>query len=428
MSTIRMLLLLPALLLVPAADLFAGDSPRHVLREPGVVDTVVDGYVESGAYPFVYVRLEDRDGRVFYEHAAVNEGLMKDLPVDGSSWIRIWSMSKIVTISVVMDLVEEGVLELSDPVTKYIPEFAELDVAVSAGGADLSQLKNEDKKDACPLQRKPVKYQMTVLDLLNHRDGFYYQMTGIECLDAPMAAADLPAATNSDDLIRRLAALPLINQPGTTSYYGTGTTVLGLVAERASGKSLKQLVAERATGPMGIAGLQYGLPGGERLPPWFSGKDGVLREARPGELDIFGSTLPGYAPESELFLGGEGMVATADGYADFARMLLRRGELNGHRFLEETTVEQMAAPHTQLDNPFGHNGFNLWVANGRTPGGETGPGPLWMGNGYEGTHFWIDPERGFVGIVMSQVFWVPESGRGRDEAIRKAVYGQLEVR
>jgi CubicO group peptidase (beta-lactamase class C family) len=266
-----------------------------------------------------------------------------------------------------------------------------------------------------------------VLDLINHEAGFYYPTTGIDCLDEEVQKANLPAAENSQDLIDRMARLPLINQPGATHHYGTGTTVLGLVAERASGKSLKELVNERVTGPMGIEGLQYGLPADASLPPRFSGRDGTLRVANAGELDIFGSALPDYDPGHELYLGGEGMVATADGYADFIRMLLRGGELNGHRFLEPGTVAEIAAPHTLLDNPYGHNGYNLWISNGTFHDGSTGPAPLWIGGGYEGTHFWIDPERQFVGVIMSQIFWAPESGRGRDERIRAAVYEQLKA-
>lgn len=401
----------------------ADDHPHHKLRDRTALDAVVDRYVESGAYPFVYLRLEDREGHVFYEHVAVNPELMDAANVGGDSWIRIWSMSKIVTISVLLDLVEEGVLALSDPVVKFIPEFAGLEVAVAADGTALTDI--EDKATACPLERVPLNNDMTVLDLVNHEAGFFYPTTGIDCLDALVSGANLPTAVNSQALIERLAKLPLIHQPGAAHHYGTGTTVLGLVAERASGRSLKELVAGRVTGPMNIAGLQYGLPPGASLPPRFSGRDGELRVARAGELDIFGVQLPDYDPQHELYLGGEGMVATADGYADFLRMLLRGGELNGHRFLDPETVEEIAAPHTVINHPNGHNGYNLWVSNGTFQDGSMGPAPVWIGGGYEGTHFWIDPEREFVGVIMSQIFWVPESGRGRDDAIRAAVYRQL---
>ncbi len=82
----------------------------------------------------------------------------------------------------------------------------------------------------------------------------------------------------------------------------------------------------------------------------------LLRVAHQGELDIFGADVPGYGPDHELYLGGEGMLATADGYADFLRMLLNHGTLNGQRLLETATVENIYAPHTQFDNPEGGQG------------------------------------------------------------------------
>jgi CubicO group peptidase (beta-lactamase class C family) len=228
-------------------------------------------------------------------------------------------------------------------------------------------------------------------------------------------------------LVERLASLPLIQQPGAGYFYGTNTTVLGVVAERATGKSLRELVEQRITSRLKIDGLRYGLPEGATLLPRISGRDGHLRVAEAGELDILGPEVPDYAPGHELYLGGEGMLATADGYADFLRMLLNGGSLNGYRLLEESSIADMTAPHTQLDSPFGYNGYNLWVNNGKRTDGSIGIGGLWIGGGYEGTHFWIDPRRGFVGVVMTQMYWTPESGWNRDEEIRRVVYEQLGI-
>ena len=393
--------------------------------DPDSLDAVLDGYVENGYYPFLYARLEDRDGTVVYEHSAVDRELLPDAQVDGQTWIRIWSMSKIVTISVVLDLVEEGVLTLEDPVARYIPEFADLQVAVTADGRSFAELGDEDKESACPFRSVPTDSVMTVRHLINHQAGFYYGTNDIPCLDAVIKEQNVAVAADTQDFLDRLAGLPLIQQPGTTYHYGTNTTVLGMVAERATGKSLKQLIEERLTGPLGIEGLRYGLPPGAALLPRFIGKDGALREATRGELDIFGLDVPNYDPDHPLYLGGEGMLATADGYADFLRMLLQRGTLNGQRLLEASTVEDIHAPHTQLDNPEGHNGFNLWVTGEPTRTRGEGEEGLWVGGGYEGTHFWVDPKREFVGVIMSQLFWIPEGGGGRDGAFRGELYRQF---
>jgi len=151
----------------------------------------------------------------------------------------------------------------------------------------------------------------------------------------------------------------------------------------------------------------------------------LIREANEGELDIFGPSYPRYDNASELYLGGEGMVGTADGYADFVRMLVRHGELNGHRFLDRATVEDIYAPHSQLDNKYGYNGYNLWIAGDSIKIKGHGDAGIWLGGGYEGTHFWADPKRKFVGVIMSQMVDIQGLDVSRDDQIRSAIYKQL---
>jgi CubicO group peptidase (beta-lactamase class C family) len=398
-------------------------SDDLLLTAPHTVDSIIDSFVDNGSYPFVYARLEDKNGNILYEHGKVNSDLLPGVEVDGDTWIRIWSMSKIVTISTALDLVEEGLLSLDDPVSEFIPEFSDLKVAVSPDGTPLTEV--GEGEPACPIKLVPMDSVMTVLHLIDHKAGFYYSTTGINCLDSMMAVKDFPAAADSDDLIRRMASLPLIQQSGTKYFYGTNTTVLGLVMERATGKDLQQIVRERVLEPAGIEGLQYDLPEGEALIPRVSGRDTVLRLAHPGELDIFSSSVPDYDPDHALYLGGEGMIATSDGYTDFLRLLLNRGALNGARILDSATVKDIHSPHTLLDNPYGYNGYNLWVSSDSMRVQGTGDGGLWIGGGYEGTHFWIDPHREFVGVIMTQIFWVPPAGYGRDDVIRGEIYRQL---
>ncbi len=415
-----------------AATLVSACSPTQApsplpdivtLTNPTAVDTVVQDFITEGAFPFLHVRVEDKHGRAVYQTTAINEELLPNRVIDEDTWIRIWSMSKIITISIAMDLVEDGLLRLDDPVTKYIPEFSELIVArASDGNAFGSQ---DDKEAACPGETEPATTVMTVKQLITHEAGFYYPTTGFSCLDDALADVRLPRASDTQAAIDSLRSLPLVHQPGERDFYGINTTVLGFVAERASGKSLSTLVSERITEPLGIDGLQYELPDGVTLLPRFSGADGELRVATDEELDIFGDQLPDYDPDRPLYLGGEGMLATTDAYADFLRMFMNRGTLNGHRVLDEASVVEMTSPHTQLDNEWGYNGYNVWVNSGKLYDGSTGIGGLWTGGGYEGTHFWIDTERELVGIIVTQIFSPPPSGRGRDDRIREAFYAQL---
>jgi CubicO group peptidase (beta-lactamase class C family) len=395
------------------------------IPNPDQIDSVLNSYVDGKFFPFVYARVEDLEGNLVYEHSAVNQELLPNTTIDGNSWIRIWSMSKIVTITLALDLVEEGLIKLSDSVTKYIPEFENLEVAVAEDGRSLAEFGWGNWEGGCPIKLVPNDSVMTLLHLINHEAGFYYATTGFECIDSLIAAQNLPTAKNTQELVDRMAKLPLIQQPGTNYYYGTNTTVLGIVLERITNTSLQKLVEERITKPLKINGLQYGLSDGITLLPRFTARDSILRQAVRGELDIFGPDVPDYDPTHQLYLGGEGMIGTADGYADFIRMLLHHGTLNGTRYLEEETVKDIYAPHTQLDSPYGYNGYNLWVSGDSMRIKEQGEVGLWIGGGYECTHFWADPKRKFVGIVMSQNHEVRAPGYHLNDAFRGALYKQI---
>ena len=392
------------------------------------IDSTVNLFVDGEYYPFLYTRLENQDGEVLYEHTAKNNRLLADQKIDGDTWIRVWSMSKIVTICIALDLMEDGLLNLDDPVSQYIPEFSQLQVALTADSNSLIgtnwYAEDSSRLAPCPLIYVPNDSVMTIRHLLDHKAGFYYSTTNIPCLDSMLAQENLCAAENSQDLINRLSKLPLIQHSGTEYFYGTNTTVLGLVAERAAGKSLAQLLKERITDPMQIKGMRYDLPAGETMLPRFSGKDSLIREAQLGELDIFGQDVPDYEPSHELYLGGEGMICTTNGYCDFLRMLLNNGELNGYRMLNPETIADLTSPHTQLDNPYGHNGYNLWVSSDSMRLKGQGDQNLWIGGGYEGTHFWIDTSRNLVGTIMTQMFWVYDGAFGytKEGRIRGEIY------
>ena len=414
--------------LASAGTVFADDHSPAFSVDSAALDPIVDGYIENGRLPFLYVRIEDEEGRLVYERSAQNAQFVPDATITGDSWLRIWSMSKIVTITAMLDMVEDGLIKFDDPVAKYIPEFAELMVAVDSEGKALSHTAysapDDETHAACPFETVPMSRAMTVRDLLNHEAGFFYK-TGHECLNEVLGAQDLGHAADSQALIDGIAALPLIQQPGDGYFYGLNTTVLGLVMERAANKPLAQIIDERITGPLDITGLQYGKPEGVTLLPRFGGREGGLRVVEPNELDIFVGAPPDYDAGKPLYLGGEGMLGTAAAYADFLHMLLGRGEANGTRILNEETIELLTAAHTQLDSEYGHNGFNLWINSGLLGDGSTGVGGLWIGGGYEGTYFWVDPHRRLVGVIMTQVNTPPEGGDAKNDIIREAFYAAL---
>ena len=409
---------------------------------PEKIDTIVDEFVANEGFPLLYVRLENEEGKVIYEHDAVNRTFLPEEKIDGDTWFRIWSMSKIITISILLDLVEDGLVRLDDPIEKYIPEFKDLKVAVANNGQSLATYAREYFKDSsgfsgdylnnvaiseatCPIRVVDNENTITVLDLINHQAGFYYATTPFKCLNELLAEEDFNAMTTNQEIINAMAKMPLVMHAGTEDFYGTNTTVLGFVAERATGKSLNELLNERIKIPLGIKGLRYKKTASIDLLPTFSGKDSLLRKATKGELDIMGANVPNYEKGNQIFLGGEGMIGTANGYADFLRMLMNHGKLNGHRFLNEASVKDMYAPHSQLDNDWGYNGYNLWITSEKQLELGYGDAGLWTGGGYEQTHFWVDPKRKFVGVIMTQMFDTPPQGMNRDNLVRGAIYQQI---
>ena len=218
------------------------------------LDSIVNKYAQNNSHPFIHVRFEDKSGNVIYEHNSINRKFLPKEKINGQTLMRIWSMSKIVTISLFMDLVEDDIVSLDDLVEEYIPEFSSLSVATDEQGASLTLV--DSMKNFCPFELKANTTQMTVRHLINHEAGFYYATTQNKCINEEMAKVNLPKAKNSDDLISRFAKLPLIQNPGDSHFYGTNTTILGLVAERATGKTLNELIKSRMTTPLKINGLK----------------------------------------------------------------------------------------------------------------------------------------------------------------------------
>ena len=406
----------------------------NIIKNKNELDQILNQHITDGSYPFLYAHIENIDGDILYQHGTVNKDLFPALSVNKDTWIRIWSMSKIVTITIIMDLVEENIIQLNDPVIDYIPEFSNLKVAQSSSGVSLSRYTNADfvsnpemvdKSDACPITLAETDSIMRITHLINHRAGFYYADTRIPCLDSLSYKADIPNSIDSENLIKTLSTMPLIQHPGERYHYGLNTTVLGLVAERATGKTLGQLVKERITKPCNISDFQYKLPKNKKLISPVTGRDGYLRLANPGELDIMGRNVPKYDPRQPLFLGGEGMLATADSYADFLRLLLNNGKLNHHRFLNKETLEKMFSNIDTKDEHGISTGFGLFITGEILKKYGKGDSGLLQGGGYESTSFWIDPKRKFVGLLMTQANQSPDKaglGSGVYDKFRGALY------
>ena len=396
--------------------------------DEAVTSLLEEEVVALKRYPFMTAYVETAKGEVLVSSAVANPDFYEYADGPGvDDWMRIWSMSKLVTVVLALDLAEDGVFSLEDEAANYLPELAALKVARPLSGGTMSEASAQSYElnavedlgqRACEFSLESPSHAMTIRDLMIHTAGFYYATTNLPCLDEAQAALELPLAKSSEEWMQGISTLPLIQSPDEGYYYGLNTTVLGFLMERATGKSLQMLLEERVLNPYDIEGLSFILPESVVLPPRVSGIDGELRLATPMELDIFGGHQPPYGSDTTLFLGGEGLVATAPGFAKFLRVVFFSGANGVEPLLEDASITAMTSPQSNADSGWGAMGYALWLSNGRRPDDTYGRADIWTGGGYEGTRYWIDPTEGRVGVIMTQVFMPPASGVSIEDKLR----------
>jgi CubicO group peptidase (beta-lactamase class C family) len=365
-----------------------GFSPERLARVTEVMrERVAAGRMPGG------VLLIARNGEVVLEEAIGVLDPKTSTPMSKDAIFRIHSMTKPITSAAVMMLVEEGKVQLADPASKYFPELKSLQVGVEKPGP----------KGTTTLELVPQQREMTVQDLLRHTSGLTYGIFGKslvkdEYLKAKVDARDV----TSDELIARIAKVPLHYQPGTTWEYSRSTDVLGVLVERVSGQSLDVFLQERILGPLKMKESGF----------WVADASQHARIAQPFAVDPdtkLPVDLADVRRKPTYFSGGGGMVSTARDYLRFAQAMLNGGTLDGARILAPHTVRLMASDHTggirgPSYAPGAGYGFGLGFAVRVAEGEAVTPGSVgdhsW--GGYAGTIFWIDPQERLIALWMMQ--------------------------
>ena len=380
-------------------------TPAGVAR----IDSAMKAYVASGKFPGIVVAVA-RDGQVaLWQAYGVRTITPKD-PMDRNDLFRIYSMTKPITSTGVMMLVDEGKVGLDDPVAKYLPELGAVKVWSREGPV-------------------AAKRAITVRDLLRHTSGFTYGLFGETPVDSLYRNAGLmnPGLT-LPQLMTKLARLPLIGQPGEIWNYGFSTDVAGRLIEVVSGQPLDRFFAERIFVPLKMPDTFFQVPAGKRSR--LTGYYGI----NPAGTVLLDSPDTGSATKPPpMFSGGGGLVSTASDYLRFAQMILNGGELDGVRLLKRETVAEMLKnqlPQSLIPirvgpYPLPNTGFGLGfsIAVGSTTEGVNDEGRAGWG-GYANTFFWIDPGRRLIGMVMAQTF--PFNQHPLEPDFRKLVYAALK--
>ncbi|MES2834328.1 MAG: serine hydrolase domain-containing protein [Pseudomonadota bacterium] len=386
------------------------------------LDDYMSGMVATGQVAGTSTLLM-RHGQVIdfktFGHARLGDAA----PLGRDAIFRIYSMTKPVTGVALMILFEEGRWTLDDPVTRFLPELAGLKVCTGVG-ADGAML----VEDAV---RPP-----TMRELMSHTAGFGYGLFDFHPVERAYRAAGVLQSGGLDELLHRVAAIPLMFQPGTEWFYSIACELQGLIVERLSGQTFGAFLQDRIFGPLGMAdtGFQTRPDNVHRLAAIYRADGaGGLKEA----TTAFDMPINDYTRPPSMEGGGGGLVSTAMDYARFCQMILNRGVLDGVRILQPATVDLMATnviPDAVLAvaNPFRllpfspAFGFGLDFAvmlDPRALGAVEGRGTLsWGGGG--GTWFWIDPEKDLVFVGLIQRLADPVSDAFRKEA-RTLVYAAL---
>jgi CubicO group peptidase (beta-lactamase class C family) len=377
--------------------------------------------VENGELPGI-VTLLARHGKVVEERTYGVKDLATGAPMTSDTIFRIFSMTKPVTGVAMMILYEEGKWRPSDPISKYIPEFADLKVYEGTGA------------DGSVTTVAPV-HAPTMAELMTHTAGFTYGLFGTTPVDKLYVAGNPLGALDLHGMIQRLAKLPLLYQPGSQWVYSVSMDIQGYIVEKITGKSLPQFMEERIFQPlrMNDTGFFVSKEKRARLATDYSaGADGKLAVAGAAS-----GPKADYVSVPGLASGGGGLVSTVKDYARFVQMLLNHGELDGARILSPASVTMMTSNHLVpklMTGEFGVVGVMMRPGQGWGYDVAVLPDPAladeivgkgtfyWAGAA--DTWFWADPANDLFFIGMTQRLvgpgWPNVSGLSRPP-----IYGAL---
>jgi CubicO group peptidase (beta-lactamase class C family) len=338
------------------------------------------------------VLLIARHGKVAYEQAVGSRDPQSGAPMKADDIFRIYSMSKPITVVAALTLLEAGRLQLDDPVSKYLPQFASMQVGIP------------DAESPDGMRLVPAERPITVQDLMRHSSGLTYGFFGDTPVKKAYQRAHLEADNpNLETFVERLAKLPLNYQPGTTWDYSYSIDVLGRIVEVISGQSLYDYEKAHVLDPLGMTDTGFGVPDAARQD----------RIAEPFSDDrSFGVNANFSDPRHPVQMqsGGGGMVSTAEDYTRFLQAMLAGGSLDGHRVIGPQTERYMTADQLGSVRPGPYYlpgpgyGFGLGVAVRTQTGVAQFPGDTgdWFWGGAGGTYMWADPARDLAVVWMMQ--------------------------
>jgi CubicO group peptidase (beta-lactamase class C family) len=372
------------------------DAARLKRLDEAMAKVVADGRVSGMTTLLV------RHGQVVDFKTYGKKDLATGAPMEKDTIFRIYSMSKPITGVAMMILFEEGRWKLDDPVTKFIPEFKNLRVMT---GVD-----DKGNMITVPAERPP-----TMREIMSHTAGFGYGLGDKHPVDRMFRDRRVLASNGLNEMVTRVADIPLMFQPGTAWSYSVSVDIQGAIVERLTGKTLGAFMDERIFKPLKMVDTGFYVPANkvDRLAALYMTDPKTYKNVPATAL--FGNSPPDYTKAPVMESGGGGLVSTTSDYGRFSQMLLNGGELDGVRVLSPASVELMGTnviPKSVLVTTNGTSGsrFNEAVGFGldfmvdvdpRAAGNLEGKNTMSWG-GAAGTWFWVDPTNDlyFVGMIQ----------------------------
>jgi CubicO group peptidase (beta-lactamase class C family) len=365
------------------------------------------------------VTLLARHGKVVEERAYGKKDIASGTPMTIDSIFRIMSMTKPVTGVAMMILYEEGKWRPSDPVSKFIPEFAHLRV-----------FKGLDQSGKMILE-DPI-HAPTMGQLMSHTAGFTYGAFGKTPVDAMYRDEGVLQSNSLQDMIDKLAKTPLLYQPGTRWVYSVSMDIQGYIVEKLSGQSLPDFMQQHIFGPLKMKDTGFYVPREKRdrfATLYVGDKQGTMVATPPSSSYDALPTMPS---------GGGGLVSTAEDYLRFAQMLLNRGELDGVRILAPATVALMTSNHlapslmtgefsiaSEIIRPGMGWGYDCAVFTDPLEAAEIVGKGTFFWNGADDTWFWVDPTNDLIFIGMTQRSMFGPGTPNMEQLSRPTVYQAL---
>ena len=357
------------------------------------IDKVLQQAVDSGDVPGVVAAAADRDG-VFYEGAFGRRNLNEPTPMTYDTLIRISSLTKAVTCTAAMQLIERGLIQIDQPVASIVPEFAEIQVLEGFDG-DTPRL-------------RPPKTQVTLSHLATHTAGFAYELWNDKILKYLQVTGHPGIMTGS----KKVLFTPLAFDPGTDWAYGIGIDWLSQVVEAVSGQAIDKYLEDNIFGPLGMTRTTFAPSQAERASL-------VTVHARKADGTITPIDFD-WVPNPEYILAGHGLYSTADDYMKFLQMFLHDGRFSGHHILEPASVRRMtenrigdlymqvmksADPRQSCDAEFfpgmkKKHSFGFQINTEQWPGMRSAGSLAWAG--LYNVFYWWDPTNGVAATILMQ--------------------------